>query len=125
MKILSDPYYLVKSYDEIKSRPGNMIKGSNHVTLDKLTFDWFEKTAKLIKTNQYEFSSSRRVEIPKPNSTKTRPLTIASPRDKIVQKAVQLILQAIWEKIYLDGFRPNRSVHSALKSIYFKGQTYN
>lgn len=128
IKILSDPYYLVKSYDEIKSTPGNMTKGANPVTLDKLNFDWFEKSANKLKTNQFEFGPSRRVEIPKPNSNKTRPLTIASPRDKIVQKAIQLILQAIWEKLFLDsshGFRPNRSVHSALKSIYYKGQTYN
>ena len=128
IQILGDPSYLVKCYDEIKSIPGNMTKGSKAETLlDKLSFSRFEKTANLIKTNQFQFSPSRRVEIAKPNSTKPRPLTIASARDKIVQKAVQLILQAIWENKFLDsshGFRPNRSVHSALKSIYSKGQTY-
>jgi len=44
-----------------------------------------------------------------------------------VPKAIQLILQAIWEKRFLDsshGFRPHRSVHTALRSIYSKGQTY-
>lgn len=128
IKILSDPFYLVKSYEDINSVPGNMTKGAKPETLDKLSFEWFEKVALAIKTNQFEFSSSRRVLIPKPNSTKTRPLTIASPRDKIVQKAVQLILQAIWDSKFLDsshGFRPNRSVHTALRSIYSKGQTYN
>jgi len=82
----------------------------------------------MIKENRFVFGSSRRVEIPKPNSSKTRPLTIASPRDKIVQKAVQLILEAMWEKIFLNsshGFRPNRSVHTALKEIYLKGHSYN
>lgn len=127
MKILSDPLYLVNSYEDIKSKPANMTKGTKPETLDKLKFEWFEKIAGQIKTNKFYFSSSRRVEIPKPNSTKTRPLTIASPRDKIVQKAIQLILQAIWEKRFLDsshGFRPQRSEHSALRSIYSKGQTY-
>lgn len=82
----------------------------------------------MIKENRFVFSPSRRVEIPKPNSNKTRPLTIGSPRDKIVQKAIQLILEAKWEKIFLSsshGFRPDSSVHTALKDIYLKGGTYN
>lgn len=128
MKILSDPYYLVKCYEEIKSKPGNMTKGTKPETLDKIDFEWFTKVANQLLMNSFDFSSSRRVEIPKPNSTKTRPLTIASPRDKIVQKGVQLILQAIWEKKFKDsshGFRANRSVHTALKALYLKGQTYS
>jgi hypothetical protein len=39
MKILSDPLYLVKSYEDIKSKPGNMTKGIKPETLDKLTFE--------------------------------------------------------------------------------------
>jgi hypothetical protein len=36
MKILSDPFYLVRSYKEIKSKPDNMTKGANPETLDKI-----------------------------------------------------------------------------------------
>jgi hypothetical protein len=39
MRILGDPYFLVKSYEDIKSNPGNMTKGTTHVTLDKISFD--------------------------------------------------------------------------------------
>lgn len=127
MRIISDPFYLMKSYEEIKSVPGNMTKGSTNETLDKIDKEWFEATGKKIRENQYRFQISRRVEIPKPNSNKTRPLTIASPRDKIVQKGIQMILEAIWEGKFTNsshGFRPRRSVHSALKAIYQKGQTY-
>jgi retron-type reverse transcriptase len=49
-----------------------------------------------------------------------RPLTIASPLDKIVQEAMKLILEAIYEPLFLNcshGFRPNRSCHTALRSI--------
>ena len=80
-----------------------------------------------MRTNQLYFTISRRVEIPKPNSVKRRPLTIGTPREKIVQKGVQLVLQAIWESKFLDashGFRPKRSVHSALQSLYLKGNSY-
>lgn len=46
---------------------------------------------------------------------------IASPREKIVQKALQLVLEAIWEERFLDsshGFRPGRSCHSAPRFHY-------
>lgn len=126
-KILCDPFYLVRCYNEIRSIPGNMTKGATPETLDKIDFPWFERTTEKLKKHQFRFSPARRIEIPKANSTKLRPLTIATPREKIVQKGIQLIFQAIWEKKFLDsshGFRPNRSVHSALKALYLKGQTY-
>lgn len=65
--------------------------------------------------------------IPKSNG-KTRPLGINSPREKIVQKALTVILEQIWETKFLDsshGFRPRRSVHTALHSLYLEGGNYN
>jgi len=59
------------------------------------------------------------VNIPKA-SGELRPLTIASPRDKIVQQAIKMILEAIFEPLFVDnshGFRPNRSCHTALKDV--------
>lgn len=51
-----------------------------------------------------------------------RPLGITSSKDKIVQKALLIILISLFENVFLDsshGFRPNRNCHSALKSIYY------
>lgn len=67
------------------------------------------------------------MEIPKANG-KTRPLGIGSPREKIVQKALQVILEAIFEPIFLNtshGFRPKKSTHSALLGLYLNGHKYN
>lgn len=67
--------------------------------------------------------SSRRINIAKRGSLKRRPLTIGNPRDKIIQKAIYLILEEIYEnkeKFFLDsshGFRPNKSCHTALQEI--------
>jgi retron-type reverse transcriptase len=72
-----------------------------------------------LKDNSFRFSAGRRVEIPKPNGKK-RPLTIAPPRDKLVQEVMRLILEAIFEPTFSPnshGFRPGKSCHSALKSI--------
>jgi group II intron reverse transcriptase/maturase len=57
--------------------------------------------------------------IPKANG-KMRPLTVAPPRDKIVQEVLRMILEVIFEPTFSNhshGFRPTRSCHSALRQI--------
>lgn len=52
-----------------------------------------------------------------------RPLGIPSFTDKLVQEAVRIILEAIYEPIFMDtshGFRPNRSCHTALQSVKYE-----
>lgn len=70
-----------------------MTKGTGDETFDKICLDWFQRTANGLKTNKFKFCPARRIEMPKPNSTKK--LTIGSPREKIVQRGILLILQAI------------------------------
>lgn len=53
---------------------------------------------------------------------KKRPLTISSPRDKVVQKAILFVLEAIYEPSFLDyshGSRPGKGTHTALKYIKY------
>lgn len=95
IKLLSDPYFLVACYEDIRGKQGNMTRGIGKETLDGLRWEWFVKVAEELKTGKFDFSVSRRIEIPKANSNKMRPLTIAFPRDKIVQKALQVILEAV------------------------------
>ena len=78
----------------------------------------------------YRAKPSRRVMIPKPDG-RQRPLGIASLEDKIVQRAVVEVLNAIYEVDFLGfsyGFRPRRSQHNALDAlnagIYFKKVNY-
>lgn len=62
--------------------------------------------------------------IPKSGKYEKRPLNVGSPREKIIQKGLQVILEAIYEPDFLNcsyGFRPNRSTHSALRALYRKG----
>lgn len=64
----------------------------------------------------------RRVYIPKPGSTKQRPLGIPALEDKLVQAGLVRILGAIYEGDFIDdsyGFRPGRGCHDALRRLSF------
>jgi len=74
------------------------------------------------KSGRYRAPAVRRVHIPKPGKTKkTRPIGIPTLEDKVLQRAVMMVLEPIYEQAFLDcsyGFRQGRSAHQALEALW-------
>ncbi len=113
----------VAAYQKVKSNKGSMTPGVDEETLDGISAKAIRETISQLKDHSFKFRPSRRELIPKANG-KMRPLGIPSPRDKVVQQVMVMILEAIWDSdkkaIFLNsshGFRRGRGTHTALKEI--------
>ena len=73
------------------------------------------------KAGTYRAPPVRRVHIPKGAGPETRPLGIPTFADKVLQRAIVMLLEPIYEQDFLNcsyGFRPGRSAHQALDSLW-------
>lgn len=73
------------------------------------------------KSGSYKAPPVRRVYIPKGSDpTKMRPIGVPTFEDKVLQRAVTMVLEAVYEQEFLDcsyGFRPGRSAHQAIQGL--------
>jgi RNA-directed DNA polymerase len=73
------------------------------------------------KSGSYFAPPVRRVHIPKGTGNETRPIGIPATEDKLLQRAVGMLLEPIYEQDFLAcsyGFRPKRSAHGALSDLW-------
>lgn len=117
--IMSDIDVLIAAYTRLKSKSGSITPGIDSETLDGVNRIYFEKLQRELRSGTFQFRPARKVEVPKPDGGK-RSLGIASPRDKIVQTAMLMVLEAIFDpsfSVHSHGFRPGKGCHTALGEI--------
>jgi RNA-directed DNA polymerase len=110
---------LIQSYRELNSKAAMGIDQVSYEEYGKDLEANVEDLFKRLKSGKYQAANIHRVWIPKPDGGQ-RPLGILALEDKIVQRGVARILNAIYEQDFLDssyGFREKRSGHDALKAI--------
>ena len=120
-KNIISPENLAKGVDRTKN---NVAPGLDGITKAQFDEKKLEKLYKELKSQRYQPSPVKRVNVPKPDGG-TRPLGVASQRDKVVQAAILNQLEPVLENIFLDcsyGGRSKISAHHALKEIKTKWQ---
>lgn len=73
------------------------------------------------KTGRYRAPPVRRTHIPKGDGKRTRPIGIPTIEDKVLQRAVTMVLEAVYEPIFSKssyGFRPGRSARQAVRDLW-------
>ena len=119
-RYLLRPDIYFTAYKNLYANSGAGTRGINDDTADGFGEEKIQKIIESLRSESYRPNPVRRTYIQKKNSKKCRPLGIPTFSDKLVQEALRMILEAIYEPIFLNeshGFRPNRSCHTALKTI--------
>ena len=118
--LLRPDIYFV-AYKNLYANNGAATKGVNEDTADGFSETKIDSIIKALADETYQPMPVRRTYIQKKNNRKKlRPLGIPTFTDKLVQEVLRMILEAVYEPIFLDvshGFRPKRSCHTALKQL--------
>ena len=113
----ADIYYV--AYKNLYANKGAATKGVNDDTADGFSEEKVQRIIHSLSNETYTPSPVRRTYIEKPNG-KMRPISVPTFTDKLVQEALRMILEAVYEPVfsnYSHGFRPKRSCHTALKTL--------
>jgi len=114
-----DLYFI--AYKKLYANNGAATKGVNDDTADGFSEEKVNNIIKSLADESYTPNPSRRTYRKKANG-KMRPLGIPTFTDKLVQEVLRMILEAVYEPVFLDcshGFRPNRGCHTALKKVKY------
>lgn len=118
---LYNPEFYLLAYKNICANDGSMTPGVDGVTTDGMRLERIDKIIASLKDRSYRPNPARRTYTAKKNNpAKKRPLGIPSGDDKLVQEAVRMILESIYEPTFSNvshGFRPGKSCHTALVKI--------
>ena len=116
---LMDEELLKEAFDRVRKDAAVGVDGVTKEQYGEHLDDNIRALHTRMKEGRYRHQPIRRVHIPKAPG-KTRPIGISTIEDKVVQNALKMVLEAIYEQDFMDcsyGFRPGRSAHDALRTL--------
>ena len=121
-----DVQWLQEAYRRTRT---NAAAGVDGVTAEQYEANLMENLESLLNrlhTGRYRAPAVRRVHLPKPGG-KTRPIGIPTLEDKVLQRAILMALEPVYEQDFLEcsyGFRPGRGAHQALEALWQRLMDY-
>lgn len=116
---LIDEEMLMDAFERIRKDAAVGVDGIKKEEWGEALFGNIRGLHERMKQGRYRHQPIRRAHIPK-ESGKTRPIGISCIEDKVVQNALTMVLELIYEPVFLEcsyGFRPRRSAHDALRAL--------
>jgi len=118
---LLTPEFLKETWGKMNRRSAGGVDGQSAKQFEQDLEAQIQSICTQLKEGRYRAAPVRRVEIPKgPGKVGTRPLGIPTVGDRLLQRAVARILEAVFEAEFLEcsyGFRPARNPHHALRAL--------
>lgn len=125
--LLHNEYLLLQALGNIRPNKGSSTPGVDFATLNTFSMNKVKTISQQLKDEEYKFKPVKRIYIPKPGKSVKRPLGIPTLNDRIVQEAIRIILEAIYEPAFSSiknqnyGFRPGKSCGMVLDYIQKQG----
>jgi hypothetical protein len=125
LKFLTNSDFLMLVYNFIKNEKRNLtFENNNNTVINSLFRGYFQKIASDIKQGIYEFKFNCKTNInAKKKNCRIKPVKFNNLKDKIIKKAIQLILEEIYERReknfskFSHGFHLKKNNHTAFKQI--------
>jgi retron-type reverse transcriptase len=113
--------WLKEAYGRVKRDSAPGVDGQSWVDYGRDLEKNLSSLLGRVKSGNYVAPPVKRVHIPKGDGKETRPIGLPSIEDKVLQKAIAMLLEPIYEedfKFFSYGFRPGHSAHGALSCLW-------
>nr|YP_009370215.1 putative reverse transcriptase/maturase [Bulboplastis apyrenoidosa]ARO90704.1 putative reverse transcriptase/maturase [Bulboplastis apyrenoidosa] len=118
-RILNKEEIWITAYEKLKGNKGALTPGSTPETMDGMSLERLKRLQEKVCSGKYKFKPVKLTYIPKPDGRR-RPLGLSTANDKIVQEVMRMILEAIYEPVFVEesfGFRAGLGCHDALYHV--------
>jgi len=116
-----DIYWLYRAFEQTRKDGAKGIDGQTAEDYQAHLRENLESLVERVKSGSYKAPPVRRVYIPKGSGNEKRPIGIPTFEDKVLQRALVMVLEPIYEQSFHDfsyGFRPGKNQHQALERLW-------